>query len=110
MFTDPWVALDAAIGIANPKDIRPKVVRACLDIPYNGVSDLDPYRNNNLTVYFSKFSVSYKAGVLTTGGDIATFNEYIALFFMVTSVTVNLQYPVVLLRLEHVGSSLMNKG
>jgi hypothetical protein len=67
--------MEEALAQVDVDDLTPKVVRAFLDLPDGGITEVGPYNDAVRTEYFGEYSSTAKS-FLITGGRNEAFKEF----------------------------------
>jgi hypothetical protein len=70
-----WANMDEALAQVDADDLNPVVVRAFLDLPDGGATEVGMYSNVMMTLYFGEYSAMTKS-FLISGGRSETFKEF----------------------------------
>jgi hypothetical protein len=63
----PWVNIEAALDRIPVDDLNPVVVRAFLDLPDGGVTEVESYSDAVMTRYFGEYSSTAKSFLISGG-------------------------------------------
>jgi hypothetical protein len=71
----PWANIEAALEQTHVDDLNPVAVRAFLDLPDGGVTEVESYSDVVMTRYFGEYSSTAKS-FLISGGSNEAFKEF----------------------------------
>jgi hypothetical protein len=71
----PWVNMEAALDRIHVDDMNPTAVRAFLDLPDEGIPEVECYSDTVMTRYFGEYS-STANSFLISGGNSEAFKEF----------------------------------
>jgi hypothetical protein len=71
----PWANLEEALAQVDVDELSTEVVRAFLNLPEGGVTEVGPYNDVVLTEYFGEYSPTAKSFLIPSGRNDA-FKEY----------------------------------
>jgi hypothetical protein len=71
----PWANMEAAMEQVHVEDLNPAAVRAFLDLPDGGVTEVESYSDAVMTTYFGEYSSTAKSFLISCGHNEA-FKEF----------------------------------